>query len=483
MSISLFVGRGAHSKTSGPWQKLLLPAATVVLLWGTGLLVFTQARAIGLAVAVLAMVVLVIQLAGDRQPPEYRVRSGPARAARGAWEMLLYLSPIAMLSVAYPVASHRLHHTWVGAVPLTTLLLASSVTVPWLTQAVCLPLYRAVGPLVAAREYDKITARLCEVWPTTFLQCLPVVALFAVPIELTMHWSAEALATYVGLCVLYIAFAQSLILSIVYRRRGLWAVGWAGLTAALLVAPSLWFLPPLVGLATQLIPLARHWEAFARPDRLRNADVAKDVLRGLLLGAVLWSDKYFLFLKAGDHFAVTSVYIALLPAVLAFNYYFVRLAPAFDQSILDLRRAMEEETYDVLAEQSRLVYRLVTRSLGRSAAVGAIIAFFITWILTAWSPASVALVASVAVASWLAMMLTLFCYKLDYIGQIATAQRFSAVYLVGCMAAFILFPVGPAPFVALIGFDLVLVLVALRSTLEHWRSPEYSLFWRYAMAW
>jgi len=462
---------------------LLLPTATVVLLWGTGLLVFTQARAIGLLVAALAIVVLVIELRRDRQPPSEPDRSGTGRAARGAWEMLLYLSPIAMLSVAYPVASHRLHHTWVGAVPLTTLLLASSVTVPWLTQAVCLPLYRAVGPYVAAGEYDKITDRLCEVWPTTFLQCLPVVALFAVPIELAMHWSAEALATYVGLCVLYVAFAQSLILSIVYRRRGLWAIGWAGLTVALLVAPSLWFLPPVVGLATQLIPLYRHRASFLRPARLHTADVAKDVLRGLLLGAVLWSDKYFLFLKAGDHFAVTSVYIALLPAVLAYNYYFVRLAPDFDRSILDLRVAMEDDSYDVLAVRSRSVYRLVTRSLSRSAAVGAMIAFFVTWALTVWSPDSVALVASVAVASWLAMMLTLFCYKLDYIGQSATAQRFSAVYLVGCMAAFILLPLGPAPFVALIGFDLVLVAVTLRSTLEHWRSPEYSLFWRYAMAW
>jgi hypothetical protein len=211
--------------------------------------------------------------------------------------------------------------------------------------------------------------------------------------------------------------------------------------------------------------------------------VAKDILRGLLLGAVLWSDKYFLFLKAGSHFAVTSVYIALLPAVLAYNYYFVRLAPGFDSSILDLRRAMEDESYDVLADRSRSVYRLVTRSLSRSAALGAVIVFLVTWILTIRSPTSVALVTSIAMASWLAMMLTLFCYKLDYIGQSATAQRFSAIYLVGCMVAFIVLPLGPAPFVALIGFDLILVVVTLRTTLEHWRSPEFSLFWRYAMAW
>ena len=137
------------------------------------------------------------------------------------------------------------------------------------------------------------------------------------------------------------------------------------------MAPSLWFLPPLVGLATQLIPLRRHWAALTHPSRLHFAQVAKDMLRGLLLGAVLWSDKYFLFLKAGDHFAVTSVYIALLPAVLAYNYYFVRLAPRFDASILELRRAMEDEPYDVLADRSRSVYQLVTRSLSRSAAVGA----------------------------------------------------------------------------------------------------------------
>ena len=68
---------------------------------------------------------------------------------------------------------------------------------------------------------------------------------------------------------------------------------------------------------------------------------------------------------------MTSVYIALLPAVLAYNYYFVRLAPDFDRSVLDLRGAMEDDSYDVLAVRSRAVYRLVTRSLSRSAAVGA----------------------------------------------------------------------------------------------------------------
>ncbi len=94
------------------------------------------------------------------------------------------------------------------------------------------------------------------------------------------------------------------------------------------------------------------------------------------------------------------------------------------------------------------------------------------------------LVAAVAVASWLAMMMTLLCYKLDYIGQSGPRPRSSAaVYLVGCAAAFLFLPLGAAPYVGLIGFDFVLLAVTLRTTLDHWRSPEYSLFWRHATAW
>ena len=93
-----------------------------------------------------------------------------------------------------------------------------------------------------------------------------------------MHWSAGALGTYCCLCILYVAFAQSLIPSIVFRRRGLWAVGWAGVTGALLIAPAVWFLPPLVGLATQLLSLRRHWSRLVRPAYLHYADVYMDVV-------------------------------------------------------------------------------------------------------------------------------------------------------------------------------------------------------------
>jgi hypothetical protein len=454
------------------------------LLYGDSLILFARARLAGAILVAVALVAIVVELGRYLLAvPAGRSRRALAHGLKAMTEMLLYLSPIAMLSVAYPIASRQLVGTYIGGVPMTTLFLASSVTVPWLTQAVCLPLFQAVAPLVAAGHHEKIISRLCEAWPTTFVQCLPVVVLFAVPVELTMHWSPEALGTYFCLCVFYVAFAQSLIPSIVFRQRGLWAMGWAGVTAALLIAPALWFLPPLVGLVTQLPPLRRHWSLLARPVRLHYADVFLDVVRGLLLGAVLWSDKYFLFLKAGSQFSVTLVYAALLPAVLAYNYYFVRLAPRFDASVAQLRQAMEEASYGVLIKRSRSVYRQVTRSLYRSALVGAVITLGITLLFAARQPASVPLVAAVATASWLAMLLTLLCYKLDYIAQRRTAETLSGLYLVGCAAAFLLLPLNIAPYIGLIGIDGILVVLALRAALAHWRSPEYSLFWRHATAW
>jgi hypothetical protein len=480
----LLLGKKAHSRSTRPPGVAALLVIGGLLLCGDGLLVFTQARLAGVIIASAAWVALAVQVRKYLTAvPAGRSRRALRRGVRATSEMLLYLSPIAMLSLAYPIASHRLADTDVGGVRLTTLLLASSVTVPWLTQAVCLPLFQAVAPLVAARQHEMIINRLCEVWPTTFVQCLPVVVLFAVPVELSMRWSTEALGTYCCLCILYVAFAQSLIPSIVFRRRGIWAIGWAGVAAVLLIAPAAWFLPPLVGLVTQLLSLRRHWALLARPARLHYADVISDVGRGLLLGAVLWSDKYFLFLKAGGRFSVSAVYAALLPAVLAYNYYFVRLAPRFDAAVAELRRAMEDAPYGVLVKRSRAVTRLVTRSLYRSALVGAVIALAVTGLFAEVHPTSVPLVAAVAISSWLAMILTLLCYKLDYIGQRRTAQTLSGLYLAGCGAAFLFLPLAVAPYVGLIGLDVILVVLTLRSALEHWRSPEYSLFWRHATAW
>jgi hypothetical protein len=398
-------------------------------------------------------------------------------------ELALYLSPVLLLSIAYPLASHRLAHDRIDGVPLTTLLLASSVTVPWLTQAVCLPLYRSIATDIDSGNAESVRTRFCEVWPSAFLESLPTIAVFAVPIAIATGWSATVLGVYVALCVLYVAFAQSLILSIVSRNRVLWAVAWASLAATLLLVPDLWFLPPVVALATQVLPLRHRLHRMVRALSIQPVELAGDLLRGLLLGSVLWADKFLLFMTDGSHFHVTTVYLGLLPAILVYNYYFVRLAPRLDVSVGELRDAMELDSSETLTARSAAVAAYVGYSLNRTGVVGAVMVLGLSVVTAEVAPSSVGLIAAVAIASWFFVMTTLLCYKLDYIGQRKLAQGYSAAHLVACVVIFSLVAVGPVLYVWLIGIEAVIFCAALTSVRSHWRSSEYNLFWRHATAW
>lgn len=376
-------------------------------------------------------------------------------------------------------------HVKIGGAGLTSLLLAASLTVPWLSQVVCLPLYRGLGPLTSGGSCDAVNGRFCELWPTSFLQSLPVIVPFALLTELVTRWSFAALATYAAMCALNTAFAQSVVPALVRGnvtgKRGLWALAWTSYAAALLAFPAAWYLPPLLGLASQVIPLRHH--LWTRPAPMGGLGVARDIGRGFLLGSVLWSDKFFLFLKVGDHFPVTTVFTALLPAILAYSYYFVCLAPQFDQSVQSLRVAMEGESYGRLARRSRLLASRVASSISRTAFVGASLAFCVTWVISEHQPGSVSLATTVALASWLFMLNTVLCYKLDYIGQSGLAQALSGVHLLVCIGVFLVCTPGASLYGWLALFEMPVLLLTMVSCLQQWRTPEYTLFWRLATAW
>lgn len=406
-----------------------------------------------------------------------------AGGPRAAVELLLHLSPVIILAIAFPLATGRIEQVRVDGVGLTELVLASSLTVPWLSQAVCLPLYRAIGHLMQEGDLDRIGRRFVEVWPATLAQSLPVVVLFAVPVELAMRWSWQPLLAYLVLCALHTVFVQSLIIANVGRLRGRWALAWTAYAAALLVAPELWFLPPIAGLVTQLWPLRRHLGALRHPAVTDVRDVAADLGRGLLLGSVLWADKLFLFLRSGTGFEVSTVFLALLPAVLAYNIYFVRLAPTFDRRVLQVRDAMEHAGFDRLGERSRALTAAVTATMGRTLLIGAVLAVAVTAAFTAAGSRSVWLVVWVAVASCLFVLTTVACYKLDYIGRRGTAQVLSAVHLAGCAAILLLTGPVTTGYALLTVLEAPLAVTAVLLCRANWKASPYTLFWRHATAW
>lgn len=466
-------------------RALAVPVLTVLLLVGTGLTPWYR----GATPTVLVLLLLAVSLVtAGRLLRRHAVRSAAGESARVAvtrpiLELVLQLAPVLLLTVAFPAAVSRISTAQVGGVPLTTVLLASSLTVPWLSMAVCLPLYRGIGHLLPATDARPIRSRLAEVLPTTFLQTAPAVLVFAVPVALVMRWSVPALLAYVVLCLLHAAFAQSLVLANVTRDRILWASAWAAYAAVLLLVPQAWFLPPVAGILTQLVPLRHEVRRMRRPARLEHADVAVDVVRGLLAGAVLWAHLLFLFLRTRGDFSVDALFLAILPAVVAYNYYFVRLAPTFDDAVLRFRDAMEHEPHARLHERSRLLAAVVGGSVRRTGLVGALLGFGVTVALGSQRDVSIAFVAAVAVASWLFLMTTLLCYKLDYIGQRREADVLNGAHLVVSALAFLVLPPGPLVYLGLIAAELVVFAVALQRSLGHWRTSEYALFWRHATAW
>ncbi|UUL77439.1 hypothetical protein NG819_08250 [Pseudarthrobacter sp. Fe7] len=285
-----------------------------------------------LAAAVLPLLLAIALIVTPRISKADQRAEGRSQERLGA-ALLLYLSPVLLLNAVYPLVSPAMAGVDVAGVPLTYVVLASSVTVPWLAQAACLPIYRVLGDLMTDRNLGEITRRFCQFWPLMFVQSLPLAAVFAVPLWLATGWSWNAMLHYVALCVLHLLFVQSLVLANVANRRGLWAAAWSGYAAALFLAPTAWWLPPLVGTATQVVALGTGLRHLSVTKHLDARVFGGDLVRGLLLGAVLWADKYTLFLVTGGAFQVVAVFAAMLPAVIAYNFYFVHLAPGVDRAL------------------------------------------------------------------------------------------------------------------------------------------------------
>ncbi len=461
-----------------PWIAPVVGSAVVALLLGTTLLLPPLADR-GTAIGITAVVAVVLLGALALAWPSTSTR-GPLSTAG---QLVLHLAPVLLLTTVFPLVATEISSARIAGVSLTSVVLASSMTVPWLSQSACMPLYRGIGDTLHRPDRDAMVVAFCRAWPLIALRSLSVVALFALPVQLVFGWPLVVLGAYLVLTVLHLLFVQLLVLTNRPDHRGLWAASWTAYAAALFLAPTLWVLPPLAGILVLLVPLRRHVRRLADPMVLDRRDVASDLVRGLLLGAVLWADKFVFLLFAGRDFAVDVVFLALLPAILAYNAYFVLFAPRFDREVGTMRSAMEDEPLERLRRHSARLSGTVSSGILKTGVVGAALVLVVTGGVVVFDRASAPLASAVAVASWAFMMTTVVSYKLDYVGQRSVAQAIGAAHLVAVVAAFALLPSGTAVYLALAGVELLLLGLAVHNCMRHWGRPEYSLFWRHATSW
>jgi hypothetical protein len=461
-------------------------SATGVLLAGTAILILALRRGDYASVAPACMAVcasaatagLLEAVLAMRRALVAALRRAPAAFVRLAAQ----LSPVIFLSLAYPFAAGRLAAVQVGGLPFHELLLATSITAPWLSQIVCMPLFSVLSTSPEEGGRQQLRARALEAWPATFCAAVPVVAVLVIPVWLTERWSISAALVYATLCLLNAAFAQSLVYGIVSRNARLWVLGWAVYAAMLFTVPWLWFLPPVAGLLVQALYLG--WRTRKLPLRARwPGGLLTSLGQGALIGCILWSDKYLYFLRFPDRYDAALLFGAMLPAIVAYNFYFALLAPRTDGLVDSVRRAMADAPVAVLRQECAALSGHIRGSAGRAAFLCALLSASTVAYLCRDDPGRAWAAGCEMLACWCFVMGTLACYKLAYLGRGRLAYGYGALHLAITASAFGLSPSGPDVYLALAGAEVVLVTLMLRSCLRGWDRPEFMLFWRHAIKW
>ena len=135
-----------------------------------------------------------------------------------------------------------------------------------------------------------------------------------------------------------------------------------------------------------------------------------------------------------------------------------------------------------LVSTSGRLARVIDRSVLRTGALGMVLTLACSLVLGSIFPEQLMLAVVVALSSWCFLMLTMLSYELDYIGERFAPQSLGAVHIAVLALSFWLLPLVSAYGVILLA-DLALVTIAWVLYKRHWSQPEYTLFWRHAVAW
>ena len=434
-------------------------------------------------VGVLVLTVLISLGLVTAPPTRALKRGGIAPGARWHWgaAMLLGMSPAILLGLSFPVVSQKMAASTVSGTGLPVIVLSVSVAVPWLSQIIGTPVYRLLGDSIG-RGPRAVLERYCSIWPALFLWALLPTALEILVVAAVTGWNLHVLGVHTALLLLHVVFVQSLIVADVAGRRRLWSVGWLCYAVALVAEPTWWYLPPLVGTLSQLLAMGRSLGKILRPRGVATGILVQDMLRGAILGGVLWSDKFFLFLGAGRDFDVALVYLCLQPAVVAYCYYFAVTAPRVNTEIALFQTVLKREGMASLRERGRTLRRLLDASLIRACIVGVAGVIVVVCSMALMSTEQVPLVLEVCLASTLFTVLTLLSYEIDHIGDSTTALLLSGIH-VAIAAAVLLKVADAAAYLPLAGVDLLLCALGLLLYRKRWAAPEYSFFWGKAMSW
>ena len=216
--------------------------------------------------------------------------------------------------------------------------------------------------------------------------------------------------------------------------------------------------------------------------RIPLKDIALDALRGFFTGSIIWADKYMLFLVTGGEINVVAIYLSLIPCVIAYNYFFVVEADRVNASIQHLWTIFDRLPYKGVQAESSKALGASNRAIRNSLLIYIASAIVTGILMYIFLPQSYPLALSGLVVAFLFVAVALLIYQIEYMTMYVTVQLLSAAHLVLLFISFMILP-NETGYLPIIVGEAVLTFACYRVYRQAWAAPEYSLFWRRALAW
>ena len=474
---------GDRSGFLGTWGRWFVLAGITVLTVGAWSLLAAH-RIPQVMSAVLAVTILVVAGVGAVW---LTGRGGGGRTS--LVQLASVLSPTILLMAVFPTITDALLRSSVGQTTTMTVVLAVSVTVPWLSGGVCMPVYDPLSGVSRgpggrrSEERIRFYGAFCSVWPSLVFWILPPLAVATLVINIFFGWGTRETVFYALGVFTNMLFAQSLIPLQETRRFRTLITAWGCYAGFLSIAPDLWWLAPVVGIIPPAVTLGRGLPRMFTPTWLPARATGKALILGLLYACVLWSDK---FLIVGHLYPggvdIYVVYVALVPMVVATGVYFAGQYEVLREALDDMRNLVDvvpaRHLQENLRQVARRVENTVVVTVGVAAAVGLGMMFAFRWFGFGYSPELLAL--TISPLAMLTLMLVTF--QMAQLKSHRLAGGLCAVHLVAAVPLISLVPLVPALLILTL-VDVAAAMWGVRACRRMVSDASFELFWKQAVEW
>ncbi len=258
------------------------------------------------------------------------------RLPRGFKSTIFYFFQLVpLLAISLIINSHQSYFSLhqVGDKTLFDLFLIVAITVPWLAQACCLPLYILLGEEIYTHGALSAKSRIIDLVLKNILFLLVLLSLVTIIVAFEFSSDLYFLINYFLLTFVQILFSQIMVLPQSLKRYDIWFLAWVIYCGSMYLLPQLWVAPSLICILLVLILSPGPFKY--KPELFKNVKFKYFTWgsAGLVMGFTLWLDKFILFISGLVVNSEMLIFISLIPSVLILNYFYIFRLPILEKAL------------------------------------------------------------------------------------------------------------------------------------------------------